>query len=197
MTDARTLSVYAERAQDYSEIHHGAATAGRLAAFIAALPRCGAALDLGCGPGWAAAEMRAMGLAVTALDACPEMARVAMERYGLAVTVAPFEALDARDAFDGVWAHFSLVHAPRAALPRHLAAIRSALRPGGLLAVAMKLGDGAGRDRLGRLYTYVSVADFRDLLGAAGFTLESEEVAPVTGFDGTPDESGYFRARRD
>ncbi|SIO52179.1 Methyltransferase domain-containing protein [Rhodovulum sp. ES.010] len=196
-TDRETLAVYEARARDYSALHHGPETAQRLRAFVTALPRGGTALDLGCGPGWAAAEMRDAGLHVTALDASPEMAEVARARYGLAVTVAPFDALADEAAFDGIWAHFSLLHAPRAALPGHFAAIRRALRPRGLLAVAMKLGAGAGRDRLGRLYTYVGRDELRGLLTEAGFAPESEEVRMSMGFDGTEGETLYMTARCD
>ncbi|ARE41008.1 Methyltransferase [Rhodovulum sp. P5] len=195
-TDAQTLAVYAEKAADYSEIHHGSATANRLAGFIAALPAGGTALDLGCGPGWGAAAMREAGLVVTAMDASPEMADVARDRYGLTVTVATFDALTAKDAFDGIWAHYSLLHAPRTALPRHLSAIRNALRPGGLFAVTMKLGEGEGRDLLGRFYTYVSVSDQRGLVTQAGLTVLSEEVFPSMGFDGTPTDCVYMTATR-
>ncbi|TCO69970.1 class I SAM-dependent methyltransferase [Rhodovulum euryhalinum] len=195
--DAQTLAVYAARARDYSELHHGPDTARRLAAFISALPPGGAALDLGCGPGWAAAAMRAAGLNVTAVDASPEMAQVARDRHGIEVVVAPFTALDAEGALDGIWAHFSLLHAPRAALPGHLAAIRRALRPGGRLALALKLGEGEGRDRLGRLYTYVGRGELTGLVTAAGFAIEAEEVAATMGFDGTECESVFLTARRD
>lgn len=195
-SDAQTLAVYAEKAADYSEIHHGSATADRLAAFIAALPEGGTALDLGCGPGWGAAAMRDAGLSVTAMDASPEMAAVARDRYGMNVTVAPFEALTGADAYDGIWAHYSLLHAPRDALPGHLSAIRAALRPGGLLALAMKLGAGAGRDRLGRFYTYVGVEELRALLSAAGLNPQSQEVFPSMGFDGTPADCIFLTARR-
>lgn len=193
--DAQTLAIYSDKAADYSQIHHGDETDRRLGAFIDLLPPGGAALDLGCGPGWAAARMRDAGLRVAAMDACPEMAEVARDRHGLAVRVAPFDALDEADAYDGVWAHFSLLHAPRAALPGHFNAIRRALHPGGRLMVAMKLGQGEGRDRLGRLYTYVGVQELRGLLETAGFAIEAQEIARTTGFDGTPGESVFATAR--
>ncbi|MBN2907126.1 MAG: class I SAM-dependent methyltransferase [Rhodobacteraceae bacterium] len=191
------MAVYDAKAAEYSQIHHGDATAGRLDGFVATLPPGGAVLDLGCGPGWAAAAMRDAGMAVTAMDASREMAQVARARHGLDVRVASFSELDDVAAFDGVWAHFSLLHAPRDALPAHLAAIHRALRPDGQLYLVMKLGKGEGRDRLGRLYTYVSMDELRALLTGAGFRIEAEEVAPTMGFDGTPDDSGFIRARRD
>jgi SAM-dependent methyltransferase len=195
--DQETLAVYAARAKDYSEIHHGDVAQSVLTAFIGALPPGGAALDLGCGPGWAAAAMRGAGLTVTAMDACPEMAEVARARYGLTVRVGSFDDLDFKDAFDGVWASFCLLHAPRAALPRHLAAIHRALTPGGRLMVAMKLGTGEARDSIGRLYTYVTRDELRGLLAQAGFTPEAQVTEPSVGFDGTPCDVIFVSARRD
>lgn len=195
--DPQTMAVYAARAGDYSEIHHGDATDRRLMAFLATLPEGGAVLDLGCGPGWAAARMREAGFAAAAMDASPEMARVAAERFGLSVRVAPFADLDEVAAYDGIWAHFSLLHAPRAALPGHVAALFRALKPGGRLFVAMKLGAGEGRDRLGRLYTYVGRDELEGLIAAAGFGIAAVEVARTMGFDGTPNDSAFVAARRD
>ncbi|MEX5728402.1 SAM-dependent methyltransferase [Rhodovulum iodosum] len=186
--DRETLAIYGARAAEYATHDRGAGTAGRLARFIAALPEGGTALDLGCGPGWAAAEMVRAGLDVTAMDASPAMAAQAQAQYGLEVRVAPFEALDEEAAYDGVWAHFSLLHAPRAAFAGHLAALRRALRPGGTLVIAMKLGEGEGRDRLGRFYTYYSRDALERHLSEAGFDVDTVEVAPSVGFDGTPGE---------
>lgn len=184
--DAKTMAVYGARAADYATHDRGAATAGRLARFIASLPEGGSALDLGCGPGWGAAAMRSAGLRVTAMDASPEMAAEARAQYGLDVRVAPFEALEEVAAYDGIWAHFSLLHAPRAAFPVHLAALRRALRPGGRLVIAMKLGTGEARDRLGRFYSYYGRDELERLLAEAGFTVQDVEVEPSVGFDGTP-----------
>ncbi|MGC9418761.1 MAG: class I SAM-dependent methyltransferase [Rhodovulum sp.] len=195
--DAETLAVYSARASDYSEIHHGDVAQSVLTAFIGALPPGGSALDLGCGPGWGAAAMRDAELSVTAMDACPEMAEVARARYGLTVRVGSFDDLDFQAAFDGVWASFCLLHAPRAALPRHLSAIHRALRPGGRVMVAMKLGTGEARDSIGRLYTYVTRDELCGLLGDAGFAPEAEVTEPSVGFDGTPCDVIFLTARRD
>ncbi|MHC0051881.1 class I SAM-dependent DNA methyltransferase [Actibacterium sp. D379-3] len=192
--DKTTIAVYDARADEYADRNMPAAVAARLADFIAALPPGGAALDLGCGPGWAAAAMRDAGLRVTAMDASAEMARVARERHGLAVTVAPFSALDAVAAFDGIWAHFSLLHAPRADFPGHLAALHRALKPGGQLLLGMKLGQGTARDRLNRFYTYYSLEELHRLVAQAGFTITGDTREVVPGFEGTPSPSITLRA---
>lgn len=166
MSDARTLAVYEARAADYAARFRGAADAD-LQAFAAALPPGGRVLDLGCGPGGSAALMAEAGLAVEAWDASPAMVRLARGR-GLEARVARFEELEAEGLYDGVWANFSLLHAPRAALPGHLAAVARALRPGGRLHLGMKTGTGERRDALGRFYCYWGTAELRGLIEAAG-----------------------------
>jgi SAM-dependent methyltransferase len=192
--DQTTVAVYDQRAADYADIALTPDTRARLDAFIAALPAGGSALDLGCGPGWAAAAMRDAGLTVAALDAAPAMAEVAQARYGLSVTVATFDAVTQVAAYDGIWAHFSLLHAPRADFPAHLAALHRALRPGGQLFLAMKLGTGEGRDRLDRFYSYFTADELRTHLRRAGFTLTGEQTEAIKGFDGTPASAIYMRA---
>jgi hypothetical protein len=46
------------------------------------------------------------------------------------------------EAFDGIWASFSLLHTPKAEHSRHIGAMARALRPGGYLYLGMKLGEG-------------------------------------------------------
>lgn len=184
MTDPETLKVYAARAQDYEALAPDAPHA-TLRAFLAALPKGARVLDLGCGPGRDAGHMAAAGMIVDACDASPEMVALAAARPGVSAYQASFDDLDARAAYDGLWASFSLLHAPRAAMPLHLAAIARALKPGGLLGLTLKEGTGERRDRLGRFYTYYTEDALRALLGPAGL-----EVAQVTrgesrGLDGT------------
>ena len=74
MSDAKTLQVYAQKADDYAKmIAPIAKEDSQLSAFIDALPAGGAVLDLGCGPGHFAARMAAAGLKVVAFDPVPEM----------------------------------------------------------------------------------------------------------------------------
>ncbi len=93
--DPETLRFYEDNAADYAEWSDPASPRGYLRKFISVLPEGGAALDLGCGSGWAAAEMRDAGLAVTAMDASPKLATEARARHGLEVEVADFSQLAA------------------------------------------------------------------------------------------------------
>jgi len=196
MADARTLEVYAERAGDYARLFDPRKPDADLVAFIADLPARACVLDLGCGPGHASALMRAAGLQPTATDACREMVDLANQLYDLDAQLASFDDLDAEEAYDGVWVNFSLLHAPRADLPRHFAAIARALRAGGVLHLGLKLGEGEARDGLGRSYTYVTEAELRNLVTSAGLTPYAQREGAEKGLAGTVDPFIILRARK-
>lgn len=171
MSDARTLAVYAARGDDYAAMMDREAERDPIIArFIAACRPGARVLDLGCGTGHYAARMAAAGLAVDAMDAVPEMARRAAALPGVTARTARFEELDARQAYDGIWCYFSLLHAPRADFPAHLRRISDALRPGGTLFLGMKRGTGGGRDRLGRYYEYYERPELEAQLRDADLT---------------------------
>ncbi|MFY1707587.1 class I SAM-dependent methyltransferase [Tritonibacter scottomollicae] len=176
MSDEETMAVYAQAAEDYGK---GFARAKDTfhepdyAAFVAGLPEGGTVLDLGCGPGHWAARFRDDGYRVTAVDASPEMAAYAKETFGIEVRIAEFEDIEVDAKFDGIWAFFSLLHAPRNDFPGHLLRLHRALVPGGQLSLGMKLGEGEGRDTLGRFYSYYSEEELTGLLGTAGYTVLS------------------------
>lgn len=197
MADAETLAVYATRARDYAKRFAADNVGPTLRAFIDAVPEGARVLDLGCGPGNAAAAMRDAGLTVEAWDASPEMAEVAREIHGLELRVAEFDALDAEAVYDGIYANFSLLHAPKAEMPGHLARIARALRPGGLLHIGLKTGEGERRDALGRLYAYYSDEEITRLLSDAGLEVEVRTTGRSTGLDGTSAPWIILRARKD
>ncbi|ASP18865.1 tellurite methyltransferase [Antarctobacter heliothermus] len=170
MTDPETIRLYNARAKDYADVTEGAGPDATLRAFLAALPPKARVLDLGCGPGRSAGILAAAGHQVEAWDASEGMVALAAKRPGVTARLAEFNALTASAVYDAIWANFSLLHAPRAEMPRHLAAIRQALKPGGLAHVAVKEGTGSQRDTLGRLYTYYTEPELSLLLTQAGLT---------------------------
>ena len=196
MSDPTTIGVYDSRAADYAastDERKGADP--RLAAFIAACPEGGRVLDLGCGPGAPAAEMARAGLRVDALDASATMVEMASRRAGINARQASFDDIEGCAVYDGIWANFSLLHAPRSEMPDHLSRIYRALKPGGALHLAMKLGSGEARDRLGRFYTYYGEEELAGLLAAAGFTLLTRRRADSEGFAGGSDPFLVLTAR--
>lgn len=192
--DPETIRVYDGAAETYRARFGKREASADLLAFAALLPAGGAVLDLGCGPGTSALHLQARGFAVDAMDASSEMVAIARSA-GFPARQAAFEALDVVDAYDGVWANFSLLHAPRAALPDHFAAIRRALRPEGIFHVGMKIGTGHARDRLGRLYTYVGVEELSSLVARAGFEVLATETGEGEGLTGDVEPQLVLRAR--
>lgn len=185
MSDDETLKVYADKAQDYAEMtDQTAAVDPSLRAFIDAIPPKGRVLDLGCGPGDSAAVMAVTGLAVEAFDPVAEMVALANAHDGVEARQAGFTDISGTDVYDGIWANFSLLHAPRAEMPKHLARIAQALKPGGRFHIAVKTGTGSRRDSLGRFYAYYTDAELTGLLTAAGLTVTDRRTGSEKGLDG-------------
>lgn len=193
--DRRTIDAYEANAAAYGRRFRVVRLTRPLKAFIDALPPGARVLDLGCGPGDASAHLRAAGMHPDPVDASPAMVALANDRHALGARLGTFDELDAEAAYDGVWANFSLLHAPRADLPRHLSAIHRALKPGGLFHIAMKTGSGEIRDRLGRSYTYVARHELAALMAEAGFTIFAAANGRERGLAGTLDPFVIFRAR--
>lgn len=170
MSDRETLDVYDKKVVDYAAMVAKGMPDADMQRFLDALPQGGTVLDWGCGIGNSSAMMRDAGFKVTATDASAEMVRYAQTEFDIAARQEAFDALEEKDAFDGIWANFSLLHEPRSAIPAHLARARLALRAGGTLHLGMKLGTGEHRDSLGRFYCYYTEEELRGLLTEAGFT---------------------------
>ncbi len=184
MSDRETLDVYAAQAAKYAGLTKKASKDPQLAAFMDALPEGAEVLDLGCGPGFAAAAMAEAGMHVTAMDPVAEMVALARQHEGVQAVQGGFDDIAGADVYDGVWANFCLLHAPRDDMPRHLAAIARALRTGGVFHIGMKLGEGAARDGIGRLYTYYSEEELVRLLEEAGLHVHARAYGRDLGLDG-------------
>lgn len=185
MTDRQTIDVYDARVQDYAKLEPSDTPSDTLATFIAALPNGARVLDLGCGPGTSARHMVRAGCVVDALDASAEMIGLASAIEGVTARQASFDEISGTHVYDGVWANFSLLHAPRADMPRHLSAIHEALKPGGLFHIAVKEGTGEARDSLGRHYTYYTEDELTACLQDAGFSVGPYRRGRDKGLSGT------------
>jgi len=164
--DNRTLGFYAAEAGAYAgrarEAEHR-----RIDLFAKHLPAGARILELGCGGGQDSAEMLARGFDVVPTDGSPELAQEAERRLGRPVGVLLFEDLNEVAAYDGVWAHACLLHAPRPALPGIIDRIHTALRPGGVLYASFKAGEAEGRDSMGRYFNYLTPSELSLAFGAA------------------------------
>ncbi|TMM50179.1 class I SAM-dependent methyltransferase [Qipengyuania marisflavi] len=184
MSDPATLAFYEQQAPQYTastaQMHHR-----HLDPFLTRLADGAHVLELGCGAGRDAARMIEHGFVVDATDAAAAMVRKAQERFGIAARQMRFDDLCADSEYDAVWAHACLIHVARADFPAVLAAINRALRPGGWHFANYKLGDGEGRDLLGRLHNFPSAEWLTAAYFAAGFEIVETESYPGQGADGT------------
>lgn len=195
--DRRTAAVYEAQAGAWiARRRPDAVQDGRFEAFARLLRRGDRVADLGCGPGWYAAELDARGFNVVAMDVAmamlahvghraPDTPRVRGDLVHL-----PF----ADRSLDGAWAVNCYQHVPNADLPRALASVHAALRPQAPLALSLgnvaqlrptpnelKRGEAerraSKRELRGRLFTGVTVERARALLEGAGF--ERVTVEPL------------------
>lgn len=182
--DPATFEFYQSQAPYYS-LSSAIGPSRHLDAFLDRLAPDAAILELGCGTGRDSARIIERSFDLDATDGVPAMVAKANERHDVGARLMRFDELDASEAYDAVWAHACLLHCPRAELPGVAGRIRRALRSGGLHCASFKLGDGEGRDLLGRLHNFPSAEWLRDLYLDAGFTVVDEQVFAGKGTDGT------------
>ncbi len=183
MADRETLNVYAEQAERYAKQFENTGDAD-LTMFMSKLRPGARVLDLGCGPGKAAAAMQQHGFVADAWDASPEFVQLARSAYGLEAKVAEFSDLDADGVYDGIYANFSLLHVPKSEMPGHLGRIARATKQGGRFHIGMKTGSGEKRDGLGRFYAFYEEAELTRLLAAVGFAVDYRRTGAEPGLDG-------------
>lgn len=195
--DPETIAFYDARPGDYADMVERESPDGspQLAAFAASMPAGGRVLDFGCGPGWAAAWLAARGFEVDATDGSAGLAAEGRRRYGVEIRIEGFADLAAERIYDGVWCSFALLHDSRTAFPGHLSRLARALKPGGLLYLGMKAGEGEKRDSLGRRYFYLGEADLAAALRDAGFGTPKIEAEELVGCAGTPETCLHATAR--
>ncbi len=183
--DEITINIYNEKTADYQKMTKSSVELSAEKDFAASIPVGGCVLDYGCGPGRAARYFAECGLHTHAFDASIEMVKIAKKNIGVKVWQGSFENFSAYCTYDGIWASFSLLHAPRKDMPNLLNKIHDALKAQGKLFLGLKLGTGQARDSLGRLYTYYEKEELKYLLKTAGFTWESHINGASKGLDGT------------
>ena len=114
MTDRETLDVYAAKAGEYADLVKDAGDDPMVQRFVANVPSGAPVLDIGCGPGFAAAAMARAGLEAHAWDPVPEMLDIVRGHAGVTARQAGYDDLDGEGIYAGIWANFSMLHAPLA-----------------------------------------------------------------------------------
>lgn len=139
-------------------------------------------LEIGSGPGRDALALEERGLSVRRTDITPGFVDLLREQGHHADVIDPRHD-DLRDPersgapYDGVWASASLLHVARHNLPGVLRRLAQVTRPGGLLHLSVKEGDGEGWSTQGsisapRHFTYWRSEPLRQVVEGAGFEVQ-------------------------
>ena len=186
-----TQAAYHDDAGDYAR-STATPTDGLLVAlerFVARLPQGARILEIGSGSGRDAAALEAAGVSVRRTDVTPAFVAGLRAQGHLADQLDPLvddladPAAPARP-YDGVWANASLLHVDRSRLSVVLGRLAGATRPGGVLWLSVKEGDGEGWSTHGtvaraRLFIYWREEPLRGVLDRAGWDVT--EVAHEEG----------------
>ncbi|MDA9244212.1 methyltransferase domain-containing protein [Amylibacter sp.] len=171
--DTETIKYYDKSAESYLDKVCNTYPDSDLLSFINSIKSGGTVLDLGCGPGNSSAMMQTAGLNVQASDCSQKMVDIAKNKFNVDAIKAEFKELSEINLYDGVWANFSLLHAPRSEMLSNLKKINKSLKKKGYLHIGLKIGNGEKRDTLGRQYTYYQPKELKSLLISAGFTINT------------------------
>lgn len=196
MIDKQTIETYNAKAQTYVDLVSRDRPDQDLRAFMDAVSAGGHILDWGCGPANSTVFMLDAGFSVDATDGSSEMAAVAKKKFGVDVSIASFQDLDAVAFYDGIYANFSLLHATRADFPTHLAAAHTALKPDGVLHLGLKIGSGEKRDELNRQYAYYQEDELTQYLNDAGLDVIGTRTGEANGLAGGMEPFIIIRARK-
>ena len=168
----RTLSHYERNAEQFfhGTIDHDVSQ--NIAALLDAIeaPAPYTILDVGCGPGRDLKAFAAMGHRAIGVDGAAHFVEMARAYSGCEVWQQDFVHLDLpASLFDGVFANAVLFHVPSVALPKVLADLFAALKPGGVLFSSNPRGnnqEGWNGERYGSYHDY---ARWEQFMTTAGF----------------------------
>ena len=107
------LGVFGWQASTGEVVAQSDAALGALRIVMSLLPAGANVLDWGCGPAASSFHLKAAGFNPDPVDASPEMVAIANDRFGLSARVGTFDDPVPEGRYQGVWANFSLLHAPR------------------------------------------------------------------------------------
>lgn len=167
-----TLGYYDSSASSFWEGTRNHDVTQNYAAFLDALEGPGPhrILDLGCGPGRDLKFFRESGHEAVGLEGAPEFVRMARAFSGCEVLEQDFLFLELPErSFQGIFANATLQHVPSGELPRVLADLARALRPGGTLFLSVPRGENEEGFRGPRYSFFANRETWRAYLAGAGF----------------------------
>ena len=182
--DNITIDIYNKNAAKYADLDIDKVSLKAYHDFSHALPKNGIVLDYGCGPGYFSKKFLADGFKVDAFDASEKMIEIASMETRVNWWVGDFKSFRATTLYDGIWANFSLLHAPKKEITPLIQTIFKSLKPRGLFSLGLKLGIGEKRDKIGRKYSYFEEPEISNILSNEGFCRISHYLGEATGLDG-------------
>ena len=135
-------------------------------------------LDIGCGPGRDVAYFKSLGHRPVGLDGSEVFCRMARQHTGCLILQQKFLDLELPgQTFDGIFANACLFHVPSQELPRVLADLYRALKPGGILFLSNPRGNDEGwsEQRYGH---YMQFETSKLFLETAGFEVLDHYYRP-------------------
>ncbi len=168
----RTLAHYEASAQQFFDGTRDHDVSQNIAALLDAIegPAPFTIMDLGCGPGRDLKTFSALGHRAIGVEGAGQFVAMAREYSGCEVWQQDFVHLDLpAQLFDGIFANAVLFHVPSRALPKVLADLYAALKPGGVLFSSNPRGrneEGWNGQRYG---SYYDLDTYAQLVTAAGF----------------------------
>ena len=168
--DNITIDIYNKNAAKYANLDIDKVSLKAYRQFSQALPQNGIVLDYGCGPGYFSKKFLSAGFKVDAFDASEKMIEIASIETRVNWWVGDFKSFRATTLYDGIWANFSLLHAPKKEITPLIQTIFKSLKPRGLFSLGLKLGVGEKRDKIGRKYSYFEEQEISNILSNEGFS---------------------------
>ena len=159
----QTIQYYDQNAADFVENTRDVDFHVMQDEFIEGLPAGAKILDMGCGSGRDTKYFLEQGCKVTAIDGSQELCKLASEYTGIPVKHMLFQDLNAKEAYDGIWACSSILHVPANELQDIIKKMANALRTHGIIYTSFKYGTFEG-ERNGRYFTDMTEETFAKLI---------------------------------
>lgn len=164
---AQSAKWYDENAEQYISLADARSTQPSMAIFTSHLPDGARVLDFGCGSGRDLKAFLDLGFDAHGIDGSSELIAHCGDKLG---EPHRYRCMDFRDyddpagRWDGIWAMASLLHLPKAELPRVISAILKSLTDQGVFLAYLKAGDEEIIDDIGRPMNFLGEQEASDMI---------------------------------